>query len=362
MNRDTASDSPARLRVLRAGPGVTVQDGGRHGYLRYGVTPAGPMDWTAFRAANLALGNDRLGDADRAAAVEISIGGLDVICEGGALAVAFAGGAFTWRRDGHLSPYAARLVLRPGDILTAQAGRSGAWAYLAVAGGFDTPLEMGSRATHVRSSMGGIQGRMLREGDILPVAAGPGDAGSEAQIDAPWLGQNAQAFRVVLGPQDDYFAPESLRAFFGETFVLTPSADRMAYRLEGPRVAHSRGYNIVSDGVALGAIQIAGDGAPLVLMADRQPTGGYPKLGHVIRADIGRLAQMRPGETCRFCVVSVAEARAALLTLEDEIATTAGGLRPLRRELTSQRLLEANLIDGVIDAIEGSSQQFNCRG
>lgn len=359
MSSIMAPDSPARLRVLRAGPGVTVQDGGRHGYLRYGVTPAGPMDWTAFRKANLALGNDHGGAAGRAAAVEISIGGLEVICEGAAVAVAFAGGAFTWRRDGHLLPHAARLLLRPGERLTAQAGRSGAWAYLAVEGGFDTPLEMGSRATHVRSSMGGIQGRMLREGDVLPTAAGTGDAGLEAAIDAPWLGQNAQAFRVVLGPQDDYFAPESLAAFFSATFTLTLHADRMAYRLDGPRVAHVRGYNIVSDGIALGAIQVAGDGAPLVLMADRQPTGGYPKLGHVIRADIGRFAQMRPGETCRFCVVSVAEARAALLTLDDEIAATAGWLRPLRRELTSQTLLEANLIDGVVDAIEGSSQQFN---
>ena len=127
------------LRVLRAGPGATIQDAGRHGYQRYGVTPAGPMDWVAFRTANLALGNDR------AAAIEISVTGLEVICEGAPLALAFAGGAFVWRRDGVLLPQAARLLLEPGKTLAARAGDSGAFAYLAVEGGFETPVTMGSR-------------------------------------------------------------------------------------------------------------------------------------------------------------------------------------------------------------------------
>ena len=126
----------------------------------------------------------------------------------------------------------------------------------------------------------------------------------------------------------------------------------MAYRFDGPDIAHAGGHDIVSDGVALGAIQIPGDRKPLVLMADRQPTGGYPKLGHVARADIGRLAQMRPGETCRFRAVSVAEARLAILAREDEIATTQQRFRPLRGAFTSQALLEANLIGGVIDPLE----------
>lgn len=357
MQCDISSDAPPRLRVLRAGPGVTIQDGGRYGYLRYGVTPAGPMDWTAFRAANFALGND-----DRAAAVEISIGGVEVICEGAALAVAFAGGGFIWRRDNVLLPSAARLLLRPGEILTAQTGRWGSWAYLAVAGGLETPLEMGSRATHLRSAMGGVEGRMLRAGDKLPAAAQfepPEDAAFEAAIDAPWLGQNAEPLRVVLGPQDDYFTAESLATFLRADYTLTAMADRMAYRFDGPDIAHARGHDIVSDGIALGAIQIAGDRKPLILLADRQPTGGYPKLGHVIRADIGRLAQMRPGETCRFAAVSVADARSALLALEDEITETPSRLRPFGRPLTSEMLLEANLIDGFVDAFDSSKPQFN---
>jgi 5-oxoprolinase (ATP-hydrolysing) subunit C len=340
-----------RLRVLHAGPGATLQDGGRHGYLRYGVTPAGPMDWTAFRTTNFALGND-----ERAATIEVSAGGIEVICEGAPLWVAFAGGAFVWRRGGILLPSAARLLLEPGETLAVRAGAYGAFAYLAAAGGFDTPAVMGSRATHMRSMMGGIEGRMLRAGDVLPAISQVPERGRtsfEAIIEAPWLACDSDPFRVVLGPQDDHFFPESLRAFFAGFFTLTPAADRMAYRFDGPEIAHAQGYDIVSDGAALGAIQIPGDKKPLILMADRQPTGGYPKLGHVARADIGRLAQMRPGESCRFRAVSVAEARAALLSREDEIAAVLQHLRPLRRVLTSEKLFAANLIGGVVDPLGG---------
>ena len=341
---------PARLRIASAGPGATIQDCGRYGYLRYGVTPAGPMDWTAFQTVRAALGND-----DRAAAIEISAGGLSVTAEEGALLVAFAGGAFDWRRDGGKLPRAARLLLRPGEILSAQAGPAGAWAYLGVAGGFDTPVALGSRATHTRSGIGGLDGRMLRAGDTLPVAA-PAliDPADEAEIDAPWLESSTLPIRVILGPQDDYFSAAGLTSFFSETFTLTAAADRMAYRFSGAPIEHSRGYNVVSDGIALGAIQVAGDRAPLILMADRQPTGGYPKLGHVIRADIGRLAQMCPGDSRRFSAVTPDEARAALRAIECEIAATTARLRPLKRAPTTRLLLEANLIDGVANALDKS--------
>jgi 5-oxoprolinase (ATP-hydrolysing) subunit C len=344
-----------RLRVLRIGPGATIQDGGRFGFLRYGVTPAGPMDWTAFRTANFALGND-----DRAAAIEVPAGGIEIFCEGAPLWIAFAGGAFAWRRGGLVLPKAARIRLEPGETLTARAGDFGAFAYVAVEGGFDTPLVMGSRATHMRSGIGGIEGRMLKVDDVLPAAdsaQGRDGESFEAMIDAPWLDRDPDPLRVVLGPQDDYFTPETLREFFTGQFTLTPMADRMAYRFDGPDIAHARRYDIVSDGIALGAIQIPGDMKPLVLMADRQPTGGYPKLGHVARADIGKLAQLRLGETCRFREVNVAEARAALLAREDEIATTVHRLRPLRRTLTSENLFEANLIGGVVDPLD-SEREF----
>ncbi len=338
------------LRVIEAGPGVTIQDGGRYGHLRYGVTPAGPMDWAAFRTANLVLNND-----DRAAAIEISVGGLQLLCEGGSLWAAFAGGDFSWARDGELLPDAARIRLDPGTVLVARAQSSGAFSYLAVEGGLQTPPVMGSRATHMRSRIGGLDGRMLKSGDVLPAASdGPASADKfEAFIDAPWLLPEHLPFRVVLGPQGDYFSSEALDLFFASAFTLTAMADRMAYRFDGPEIVSARGYDIVSDGVALGAIQIPGDKKPFVLMADRQPAGGYPKLGVLARADIGRLAQMRPGETCRFKLVSQKEARSALLRLEEEVATATFCLRPLRRRFTNKNLFETNLIDGVCDPFAG---------
>lgn len=305
---------PGILRILRAGPGATIQDGGRYRHRRHGVTPAGPMDWVPFRAANLALGND----PDRAAAVEIGPSAVEFLYEGaGPVGVAITG-SFSWLRDGSEVGPAARLLLRPGERLAARP-TAGVFAYLAVAGGLATPVELDSRATHTRSRMGGIEGRMLREGDLLPLMAEEARFG-EVRIVASWLTRSAAPLRVVLGPQDDHFGGEGLSAFFDSEFRVATASDRMAYRLEGPEIAHQKGFNIVSDGVAAGAIQIAGDKKPLILMADHPPTGGYPKLGHVIRADIGRLAQLRRGEACRFVRVSVEEARAALLALEAQMA------------------------------------------
>jgi 5-oxoprolinase (ATP-hydrolysing) subunit C len=315
---------PGALRISRGGVGATVQDAGRYHYRRYGVTPAGPMDWVAFRTANVAVGND----ADTAAAVEIGPGGLEILCETTRpIGVGFCGGGFSWLRQGQEFGPAARLILRPGERLVARPV-AGAFAYLAVAGGLDTPVELGSRATHTRAGMGGIGGRMLRDGDVLPLLAeeAPFD---EARIAAPWLNRDPSPLRVVLGPQADYFNAAALDIFFGAEFRIAAAADRMAYRLEGPEIAHERGFDIVSDGIALGAIQIAGDKKPLVLMADHPPTGGYPKLGHIARADIGRLAQLRRTETCRFVRAEAEEARAALLALQAAVAATARYLQPL---------------------------------
>ncbi len=206
---------------------------------------------------------------------------------------------------------------------------------------------------------------MLRARDRLPVAgSGLRANGEDAKIKAPWLDRDAGPIRVLLGPQDDYFSDEAIETLFSKPFGLTAAADRMAYRFEGPRIAHQSGFNIVSDGIALGAIQIGGDGQPLVLMADHQPTGGYPKIGAVIRADIGRLAQMRPGETCRFALCDMAEARAALFALEDEIAAVTCQRQATAATYSSEILRSLNLIDGVIDMgsepLERDEQKRQC--
>ena len=158
--------------------------------------------------------------------------------------------------------------------------------------------------------------------------------------------------RVVLGPQDDHFTAAAIASFLAASWIVTTAADRMAYALDGPSLAHARDFNIVSDGVALGAIQVAGDGKPIVLMADRQPTGGYPKIAHVIRADIGRLAQLRPGQPCRFAAETVEAARRALDARDAALAEVPHHLSPLRRTPTADRLSISNLIGGVTDGCE----------
>ncbi|WP_395666920.1 biotin-dependent carboxyltransferase family protein [Methylocella sp.] len=337
--------SATGLRIVAAGPGATVQDQGRFGFMRFGVTPAGPMDPQAFAAAAALAGND-----GEAAAVEIGPGGISVTSEGAPLALAFAGGGFSWRRAGEPLPPAARLMLGPGEVLSARPGGRGVFAYLSVAGGFLTPPELGSRATHTRSGMGGLEGRMLRAGDVLPVGArAVTEVGEACPDDSFDLAPHDAPLRVILGPQDDYFGPDAIAAFLSGAYALTPRADRMAYALSGPPVTHARGFDIVSDGLAMGAVQIAGDRQPLVLMADRQPTGGYPKIAHVISADLGRLAQTRPGESVRFMATTLDDALAARRALDQRTGAAARRLRPLARAATTRRLLAVNLVSGVTD-------------
>ena len=343
----TATASHAIVRVLSAGPGATLQDAGRHGYLRFGVTAAGPMDRIAHATANLAVGNS----AD-ATALEVSVGGIEVTAESGPLHVAVAGGEFTLSLDGRPLPPAVILNLDEGAVLKIRAGRSGSWCYLAVAGRFVVPKVLGSHATHSRTGFGGVGGRAIVAGDRLGIERSGrrsiSSAPSSSAIVAPWLDRPLDTIRVVLGPQHDYFADDQISAFLAGPWSVSARSDRMACFLEGPRLTHARGYNIVSDGIAMGAIQVPGDGRPIVLMADRQSTGGYPKIATVIGPDLGRLAQARPGAAFSFEAVSIGQAVEAR---REEAALLARGIvvEPLlRTHLSSEFLLGLNLIDGVI--------------
>jgi biotin-dependent carboxylase-like uncharacterized protein len=226
-----------------------------------------------------------------------------------------------------------------------RAGAAGAWCYLAVGGTIDVAPVLGSIATHVRSGLGGLGGRALAAGDALPVRdLGPVDA--PAALVAPWLERAGDVIRVILGPQADYFSADQIAAFCAGPWTISPRSDRMAYLLDGPRLAHAKGFNIISDGIAMGAIQVPGDGRPIVLMADRQVTGGYTKIATVIGPDLGRLAQLRPGARFRFAVVTVEAAVAARRAERDALATLRA--EPLvRRHPDSELLLGLNLIGGV---------------
>jgi biotin-dependent carboxylase-like uncharacterized protein len=330
----------ARIRILMAGPGVTLQDGGRHGYLRFGVTPAGPMDRLAFETANRALGNP-----PGATAIEVGLGGLEFTVEAASLTIAIAGGDFAITLDGRRLPPALLLRLDIGAVVKIAAGAAGAWCYVALAGDLLVAPMLGSTATHTRSGFGGIEGRPLAKGDALRIAEPRLPAAASGILAAPWLARPNDVIRVILGPQDDYFDADQVAAFLAGPWRLSARGDRMAYFLDGPRLRHAEGFNIVSDGVAMGAIQVPGEGQPIVLMADRQPTGGYPKIATVIGPDLGRLAQARPGSTLRFQAVTIDEAvaarRAERAALEAEIALT-----PLRRTAFSPGfLLGLNLTD-----------------
>ncbi len=336
----------ATLRIRSAGPGSTLQDAGRFGLLRFGVTPAGPMDQGAFMAALVASGDPH------GAAIEVSLGGMELSAEGGEIGLAIAGGAFDLKLDGQAVPAACALTLAPGSRLTLRAGVYGAWCYVAPFGRFDLPSAFGSLATHTRSGIGGLEGRMLRAGDAVRIVDPRPAPQERIAISAPWLGQAAERLRVILGPQQDYFSPPTIETFLSSPWRLSPRSDRMAYRLEGPPVQHLKGHDIVSDGLDFGAIQIPGDGAPLVLMADRQPTGGYPKIAHVITADLAALAQKRPGDFLSFEAVTWEQAivarRARARLIEAGVTLTPLG----GAELTAEFLLAQNLIGGVIGATD----------
>jgi biotin-dependent carboxylase-like uncharacterized protein len=246
--------------------------------------------------------------------------------------------------NGQALPAAGCVRLGADERLSIKPGRSGAWFYLSPAGGFDLPPVMGSLSTSLRSGIGGFNGRALAASDELPL----GDA-----VLQPVLGHDerpvppGRPIRVLAGPQDDYFSGAGLARFFSAEFRLAPRSDRMGYRLDGPAIEHARGFNIVSDGISLGAIQVPGDGKPIVLMADRQSTGGYPKIGYVIRADIGRLAQLRAGESLRFAAIDIAGARAELFAALRDIRRSRKDAYPLGvGNLTSEFLLSQNLISG----------------
>jgi len=331
------------LRILSAGRGVTLQDAGRFGYLRFGVSWAGPMDSLAHATANHCVGASH-----RATALEISAGALEATVEGGALSIGLAGGAFDIRLDGRRLPPSVVAHVEPSSILSVRPGRDGAWCYLAVAGRIDTPPVMGSAATHTRTGLGGIDGRELRPGDLLPIA-GAVATGQTLEIETPHLQRRSERIRIVLGPQEDYFAPDQIEGFLSRSWSVSSRSDRMAYLLDGDPLAHEKSFNIVSDGIAMGAVQIPGDGRPIVLMADRQPTGGYPKIATVIGADLGALAQLRPGAQLHFAAVTLPEAIEARRVQQETLQRPLVSRPLLRTEFSSEFLLGQDLIGGVAD-------------
>lgn len=294
------------LTVLNAGLHTSVQDLGRYGYLRGGISPSGPMDRDAFIIANRLVGND-----DNAAGLECGFLGPKLECRADAwIAVTGAEVDLTINKKPALLWTA--LHVSSGDVVQIGPARSGVWTYLAASGGVDVPTILGSRSTYVRGTMGGMKGRVLKFGDCLPLGPVPHkqDDLERRQV----VSQHKPSFpaevevRVILGPQQDYFTPDGIETFLSSAYEVTYKLDRMGYRLKGSHIAHCAGSDIVSDGIPAGAVQVPGDGQPMILLMDRQSTGGYSKIATVISADIGVVAQTAPGRRIRFRSVTVMEA------------------------------------------------------
>jgi len=290
------------IRILDAGPQTTVQDLGRTGQMRYGIPPSGPVDRFAFVLANRLVGN-----ADTAAALECTlIGPRFEITDAGAIAI--TGAEMPVTVNGRSAAGWSTIAVKAGDVVKLGPARTGVRSYVGVAGGLDVPLVLGSRSTYLRGRVGGVEGRALRKGDELRLfPSGPVKPRHvEPRAIPDYTGE--PTVRAVLGPQADRFTAEGLEALFGGRYEVLPQSDRMGSRLRGPRIAHARGHDIVSDGIALGSIQVPGDGQPIVLLVDRQSTGGYTKAATICSFDIWRVGQARPGQSLRFHQIGVDEA------------------------------------------------------
>lgn len=337
----------ARLFVERPGLFSTLQDEGRFGYQRFGISASGAMDPLALALANALVGNPR-----GMAGIELTLLGLSATIEGGPARLALAGADMALAINGRPAEGWRAHVLEPGDRIEIGAARTGMRACLAFAGGFAIAPTLGSHSTHSRSAIGGFEGRALRAGDLLPLNGAP--AGPLLALAPEHRPVGSGPIRVVMGPQDDHFTDEAISTFLSSEYRVSDKADRMGAQLDGPPLAHRDGFNIVSDGIVNGSIQVPGHGRPVVLLADRQTTGGYPKIATVIGPDLWRLGQARPGAALRFAAVSAGEAEAAARAQEAGLLAmrAAMGEPSGPAELSSERLLAHNLVGGVTSALD----------
>ena len=293
----------ARLHIVRTGAATTIQDAGRFGMLQHGVSASGPMDAGAFQLGGTLLA--KAGDA----AIEITRAEFRAVVEGDPVQMAVAGGEFRLEVNGQPALWPGVVSLADGDRVAVVPGAGGNYGYLRFDHSIDVPRLMGSRATNLMAGLGGLEGRALRAGDELALVAPAASASAlrpVGQIPAPSSGP----IRFIWGIHADLFAPAVRQAFLGSTFRVSNRMDRMGVRLDDPSgvFADTPILSLVSDAVVPGDVQILGDGTPIVLMRDHQPTGGYPRIATVITADFDRFAQLRPGTSLAFAPVTLEHA------------------------------------------------------
>jgi len=333
----------SKLVVTAVGPGTSVQDGGRFGAQRYGLTPSGAIDRLALAAANCLVGN-----ATFTAAIEI--GPLDAVftARDGAVRVALSGATRPADVAGRTVAINQSITLADGESLRLGVARGGVFSYLAIEGGVRGVPMFGSLAVNARAGLGSPYPRPLQPGDKLQVA--PASGGGERRLDLPPPPE--APIRVVMGPQDDEFGGAK-ELFLGSEWRISATSDRMGYRLEGPVIKHLYGHNIVSDGTVNGSVQVPGNGQPIVLMPDRGTSGGYPKIATVISADLGRFGQTQAGRGFRFKSVSMAAAQAEYRMMIDLLRSLPERIRDANDlVLDIEALQSANVAGAAVNAFD----------
>lgn len=312
--RGVAGRAPAARRggtstieVVKPGLLTTIQDEGRPGFRAFGMPFAGALDQRAYALANLLAGNP-----PGAAALEMTLlGGTFRFAKDAYVGI--AGADMQPTLDGAAVPHWSGFLVRAGSVLAFSSARDGVRCYLAARGGIDVPPVLGSRSTYTRAGVGGLHGRPIAAGHVLPSGPMSLRDASPRRLPAraiPRYGREIR-LRVLLGPQDDRFLPEGVATFLAGAYTVTNRNDRMGYQLEGPVIQHLRGPDIVSDGLLPGAVQVPGSGTPFVMTADCQTVGGYAKIATVIGPDLDRVAQARRGDVVRFARCTPGDALAA---------------------------------------------------
>ena len=298
------------MAIIITNPGLltTVQDQGRFGYGQFGVTPSGPMDTESFQIANLLVGNS----PEESALEATVLGPAFQVTEDTVIAITGADMAPTL--DGRPIPMNRAICVSAGSEVKLRSAKNGSRTYIAFYSGFDIAPVMGSRATSLQCHIGGLEGRKLEKGDVIPLrkVCDALQNLSRRSVVHHIRRKKENVIRVVLGPQDDAFTEGGLAAFLETPYTVSKEFDRMGCRLEGKPIRHKTDGNIISDGIVNGAIQVPTTGQPIIMLAERQATGGYTKIATVISADLPVIGQCCPGDVIRFQAVSIEEAHRLL--------------------------------------------------
>jgi len=298
------------INVTKPGLLSSIQDLGRNGYRKDGIIVGGAMDGLALRIGNLLIGN-----AEDTAGIECTLMGPELLFESAQL-ICITGGDLSPRIDQEPVKMWRPVFVKKGAVLSFGAGVLGCRTYITASGGFKLPLVLGSHATYIKAGFGGFKGRALKKGDSLefanPYTGAQARSNWSADLSKLYPGIQDPVIRIIPGPEYDWFTEEAKQALQRQDFKLSTAADRMGYQLESVELPLKQARELLSSAVAFGTLQVTGKGSPILLMADHQTTGGYPRIAQVVSADFSLLAQKRPGEHIRFKLVTVEEAHALL--------------------------------------------------